>query len=179
MTKNLGSQTAVILEAGGHISDIVFGFDDWLSGVTAFHVRQTSRVLSNLLRQLEENAATILCGGLRPRAGIKGSTRGFHGGIDISGVCRGHTSDNLFGGRVVNRERLAGRASEPVAIYIVLIRSDVHVDATGHDIPPNFVAARAHSQRRAKNLNLPALQLPVYERLSAGCKQKRRMPLVQ
>ena len=60
VSQNLCGQAAVVLEAGGDVGDIVFGFDDRLAGVAGFQFGQHGRVLANLLGEPEEHAAAFL-----------------------------------------------------------------------------------------------------------------------
>jgi len=70
-------QAAVIFEAGGHVSDVVLGFDDRFTGVARFEIGQTGSVQADFLGQLEENAAAILRRGFCPRAKSKASRADF------------------------------------------------------------------------------------------------------
>ena len=63
---DFGGKTAVVLEAGGNVADVVFGFDDGLATVAGFEFGEAGCVLANSVGQLEEYAAAILRGAAGP-----------------------------------------------------------------------------------------------------------------
>ena len=53
MARNLRRKAAVVLEASGNISQIVFGFHNRFARVAAFEFGQGRQVLAHLLRHAE------------------------------------------------------------------------------------------------------------------------------
>src|SRR5579859_187298 len=130
--EDLGGQTAVVFETGGHVGDVIFGFHDGLAGVAGFEVGKAGGILANFLGQLEQNTATILCGGFRPGTGVKGFARGFYRGVDIFFIGGADPSDYFFGGRIVNGKGFSRCAGDELAVDIIFASANFRLYAAGH-----------------------------------------------
>src|SRR5437899_13016474 len=124
VSENLVRGAAVILETGCGLGDVVLGFDDGFAGIAAFEFGKLRGVGANFLREFVEKAAAIGGSGLAPGAGVKGSARGFYGTIDVGGRAGSHMRDHFFGGGSIDGKHLAGRTVDPLAVDLVLIRSN-------------------------------------------------------
>src|SRR5580698_3707086 len=84
--KNFVGEAAVVLEASGDVGDVVLGFDDGLASIAAFDFGKLGGVLADFLGELKKDAASVLCGGGGPWAGVESGARGFYREIDVGGT---------------------------------------------------------------------------------------------
>ena len=106
---NFRGETAVVLEAGGDIGDVEFGFDDRLAGIAAFKFGQFVGAAPHDVGQPEQHPAAILGRGVMPRSFVKRAAGGRDCPIDIVGCGVGCLRDGFGGGRIDDVER-AGTA---------------------------------------------------------------------
>src|SRR5215472_4631442 len=132
VTGDFRGQAAVILETGGHVSDVEFRFDDGLAGVAAFKFGELRGVLADLFGELEKNAAAVLGVSASPGAGVECRAGGLDGLVDVGGVRGGDLSDHLFARRVVNGERFPRGAADPLAMHIILIGANAGFGDAGN-----------------------------------------------
>ena len=104
MPGNLRRHSAVVLEAGGNVSDIELRFDDRLAAVLRFQLRQRLRFFSDSLGEPEQNSPALLRRRLRPT--LKRFFRCFHCRIDIRRSSLRRVCDHLFGRWVIDWKRL-------------------------------------------------------------------------
>ena len=76
--------------------------------VECFEVGELGGILADFFGEFEEDSAAILRGRLGPRAGVEGGTSGFDGDVDIRGIGDSDSSDDVFGGGVVDGEGFSG-----------------------------------------------------------------------
>src|SRR5215472_2939600 len=72
-------EAAVVLETGGDVGHVEFGFDNGLAGVAALEFAQRRGVLADFFGKLEEDATAVLGSSGGPGAGIERGARGFDG----------------------------------------------------------------------------------------------------
>ncbi len=121
VAQNFGGHTAVIFEAGGGVGDVVLGFDDRLAGIATLEISQVRRFLANAFGEAKQNAAAILRGGLRPRAGIKCCFGSGYGAVHIFFIRFGNFGDDFFGGGIVNGENAAAVRFDKFAVDVHLV----------------------------------------------------------
>src|SRR5579864_8241069 len=136
--ENLGSDAAVVLEAGGPIVDMVFSLDDWLAGVATFQFGEQWQVLANFIGEAEEHAPALLWSGCGPRPFFEGRFGCAYCAIYIDGVAIGHLRDHLFRRGIVNVEGLARLALRPLAIDENVVGLDFSFDSGWHRNLPEF-----------------------------------------
>ena len=88
---NLRGQPAVVLEAGGDVGDVELRFDDRLAAVAGLELRELVGTVADDLRELEQDAAAVLGGGVLPgtfveRTRARLSRRGRRRAADMSGM---------------------------------------------------------------------------------------------
>ena len=100
---DLRRQAAVILEAGGNVGDVEFGFDDRLAGIARLELGELVGARADNLGELEEHAAAILRGGVLPLTRIE------------SGACRRDRPRHVGGVRIRDAaEQIPGRRVDDV-----------------------------------------------------------------
>src|ERR1700685_3457815 len=125
---------AVVFEAGGSVGDIVFGFDDGLTGVAAFEFGQPGGTRASFLCQAEENASAFLGCRASPWAFFEGRSRRDDGAVDIFGAGVRYLGDYFFGRRIVDGESLRGWAGGPFAVDEYLVGLYFCCASAGHVI---------------------------------------------
>ena len=146
-------EAAVILEASCDVGDVEFRFDDGLAGVAAFQFGELRGVLADFFGKSEENAAAILRRGSGPGAGIKCGAGGLDGFVGVFGVRGGDLGYYFFGGGIVDGERFAGGATDPLAVDVVQISPNAGFGDAGHDLTPfrlHFTTQRPRKQACAR-----------------------------
>ena len=167
ISKNFCGEAAVVLEAGGYISDVIFRFDDRLAGVAGFQFRQHGGVLADLFGETEEHAAAFLGSRGRPRTIFKGGFGGGDGAVHVVGIGVRGLRDHFFAGGIVDRKSLVGLAVNPLAIDVELIGAYVGFHSAGHHGLLLFRAiAELRSAARASR--------PRPHFLLCGCRTRRR-----
>ncbi len=126
----LGGEAAVVLEAGGHVGEVVLRLHDGLAGVAGLDLGQPRQLVAHLLGEAEEDAAPLLGGGIAPAA-VERHPRRLHGPVHVGGAGLGHLRDHRSGRGVEHLEGLPRAALRPLAadehlvgLHEALLRSE-------------------------------------------------------
>jgi hypothetical protein len=113
-TVDLGGQAAVVLEAGGGVVDIELRLDDRLAGVQGLQLGELGASGADGLRDAEEDAATLLGGGIAPAAFERGPRRADRP-IHVFRPRIRHLGDDLVRGRVADFQGAARGRCDPLS----------------------------------------------------------------
>ena len=114
---DLVGPAGVVAEAVDHQRQVaVAALADRLAVVERLELGQLVDVLLDQVGELVHQPAAVAGVHLAPGAGVERLARGLDGQVDVGGVPLGDLGDDLLGGRVDRRERLAAGAVAPLAV---------------------------------------------------------------
>jgi hypothetical protein len=109
---NLRRQAAVVLETGGDVGDVVFRFDNRLSGVARLECRQLGGPLSHKTGKLQQNPPALDGRGARPLSFVEDAAGRSHRAIDVLGGRIGNGGNDLACGGIDDFALRAGARHE-------------------------------------------------------------------
>ena len=132
VAQNLGGQTAVVFEAGSHVGDVEFGLDNRLAAIACFQFGEHGGIGAYFLGQTQQHAPPLLGGGAGPWALVKSGAGCANRAVHVICIGVGNLRNDFFGGGIVDRESLPGRALDPLAINVQLVSFDFSLYSSGH-----------------------------------------------